>query len=110
MTLDKSDAMMMKRSIVKDQLEKEGWIILYENKNPDDPMDIGATRSKGIEDETIVIHVLRDTDVDAGGNELNDLRSALKEKAEMINGVPFFVEVSQEEDGSLKDLVYSQII
>jgi len=94
------------RTAVKKSLVEDGWKVLFENRNSDDPVDIKAV--KGI--DKILIHIILNSKEDTQIEKIEKKLLILKKRAEESNAYAFKVNVEIDKEESLKDIKFSQLV
>lgn len=93
------------RQAVKESLVSDGWKVLFENRNREDPVDIRAV--KGV--DKILVHILLNSNGSADDEQLQKL-ALLKKRADESNAYAFKVTVEIDNDEILKDIRFTQLI
>ena len=94
------------RTAVKKSLRADGWKVLFENSNSEDPVDIKAV--KGI--DKILVHIILRSKEDAQPEEIDRKLNVLKKRADESNAYAFKVNVELDNDETLKDIKFSQLV
>ncbi|MGA1819649.1 MAG: hypothetical protein ACMUHU_01430 [Thermoplasmatota archaeon] len=94
------------RAAVKKSLIEDGWKVLFENRNSDEPVDIRAV--KGF--DKILVHIMLNSNGGTGSEELERKLSILKKRADESNAYAFKVKVEMDKDENLKDIHFSQLV
>ncbi|MGA1793245.1 MAG: hypothetical protein ACMUHM_04785 [Thermoplasmatota archaeon] len=97
---------MAGRTAVKNRLTEDGWKVLFENRNREDPVDFKAV--KGV--DKILVHIMLNSKEDSETEEIKRKLSLLKKRADESNSYAFKVKVELENDETLKKIHFSQLV
>jgi hypothetical protein len=106
MKVEKKEWIQNGREAAKKSLEENGWQVLLENKNIEDPLDIRAVKGSDV----IICHLSYHYGSSDPNGELKERLGLLKKKALETNAFPFSIEVFFTDEGSIKDVLYHQVI
>jgi hypothetical protein len=106
MKVEKKEMIQKGREAAKKSLEEDGWQILLENKNIENPLDFRAVKGNDV----IICHLSYHSVSSDPNGELKERLRLLKKKALKTNAFPFSIEVFFTDEGSVKDVLYHQVI
>ena len=105
--ISKSEKMQIEgRKAVRKSLMDDGWKILFENTNTEDPVDLRAAKG----DDKILVHIILDSNGNTTKPDLKKKLTHLKKKAEESNAYAFKATVDIGKDETLMESYFTQII
>ncbi|MBN1389146.1 MAG: hypothetical protein JXA22_00730 [Candidatus Thermoplasmatota archaeon] len=94
------------RNAVKKSLIEDGWMVLFENNNTEYPADIKAMKGA----DKILVHIMVNSESGGMDESVIDKLDSLKEMAEKSNSFAFKVNVEIDQNETLKDIRFSQLV
>ncbi|MEA3558971.1 MAG: hypothetical protein U9R75_06930 [Candidatus Thermoplasmatota archaeon] len=105
MTEDQEDINMKCRKMVRDNLESEGWTILFENKDTKNPVDMKVLKAH----YTVLVNISFRLEDGNFPEDQKEMEKQLKERCKENKAWPYKAEIILNKDHTLNKMKFEML-